>query len=234
MSAPACGYKGGMKHLAVFDWNGTLFDDTSATLLGVNRVLSIFGKPPIELHLLQESFSFPLIHFYERMGVSVNEYLERNEELSHAYIETYEACNGDCAVMEGAADLLEWLGEKNVHSMILSNHLQERLDADVARLGITRYMRHVSGNKERATITQGLSKQTRLEAYMEEHGFAPENTFIIGDSHEEPELARRLGLLGISIAGGMLSAARLEKYKADHIVHRLAEVRPILENHWKL
>ena len=28
--------------------------------------------------------------------------------------------------------------------------------------------------------------------------------------------------------------ARLEKYKADHIVQRLHEVRPILEKHWKL
>jgi phosphoglycolate phosphatase len=69
---------------------------------------------------------------------------------------------------------------------------------------------------------------------MKDHGFAPENTFIIGDSHEEPELAKRLGILGISMAGGLLSAERLEKYKADYIVQKLAEVRPILEKHWNL
>ena len=223
-----------MKYLAAFDWNGTLFDDTPATLQATNIVLAKFGIAPLDLHTLQEKFSFPLIHFYERVGVSPDEYLKNAEEEGATYVEAYEACNGNCKVMDGAVELLEWLNGKNVHTMILSNHMQDNLDADVERLGITPYMKHVSGNKERATMTQGLSKQIRLEAYMEEHGFASENTFIIGDSHEEPELARRLGILGISIAGGLLSAARLEKYKADHIVQRLAEVRPILENHWKL
>lgn len=223
-----------MTYLAAFDWNGTLFDDTPATLQATNIVLAKFGIDPLDLDTLQDKFSFPLIHFYERVGVSPDEYLKNAEEEGAAYVEAYKSCNGNCTIMEGATDLLEWLKARGVHTMILSNHMQGNLDADVERLGIRPYMKHVSGNTERATMTQGLSKQIRLEAYMKEHGFAPENTFIIGDSHEEPELARRLGILGISIAGGLLSAARLEKYKADHIVQRLAEVRPILEKHWKL
>ncbi len=223
-----------MKYLAAFDWNGTLFDDTPATLQATNTVLAKFGKGPLDLHTLQETFSFPLIHFYERVGIPPDEYLKNAEEEGAAYVEAYEACNGNCTIMDGAIELLTWLNGRGVHTMILSNHMQGNLDVDVERLGIRPYMKHVSGNTERATMTQGLSKQIRLEAYMEEHGFAPENTFIIGDSHEEPELAKRLGILGISIAGGLLSAARLKKYKADHIVQTLHEVRPILENYWKL
>lgn len=223
-----------MTHLAVFDWNGTLFDDTSATLHATNTVLETFNKGPIDLLTMQENFSFPLIHFYERMGVAPDVYLERAEAEGMAYIEAYEKQYHTCSIADGAFELLEWLEERDVHSMVLSNHLQDNLHADVARLGITPYMKHISGNPERATITQGLSKQIRLEAYMKEHGFTPEKTFIIGDSHEEPELAKRLGLLGISISGGLLSPTRLEKYKADYIVHKLHEVRPILEKHWKL
>lgn len=223
-----------MTYLAVFDWNGTLFDDTPATLEATNIVLAKFGITPLDLHTLQEKFSFPLIHFYERVGVPPDEYLKHAEEEGASYIEAYEACNGNCTIAKGAIELLEWLAENDVHSMILSNHLQSHLDADVARLGIAPYMQHVSGNLERATMTQGLSKQIRLEAYMERHGFTSDKTFIIGDSHEEPELAKRLGILGISISGGLLSAARLEKYKADHIIHKLHEVRPILEKRWNL
>jgi len=221
-----------MTYLAVFDWNGTLLDDTHATLIATNAVLSRFNIGPIDMHTMQENFSFPLIHFYERMGVSADEYLKHAEDESIAYISAYEGCYGDCRIADGGFELLQWLETKNVHSMILSNHLQHHLSADVKRLGVTPYMKHVSGNPERATITQGLSKQIRLEAYMKEHGFTADKTFIIGDSHEEPELAKRLGLLGISIAGGLLSAARLEKYKADYIVQKLSEVRPILEKRW--
>ncbi len=223
-----------MTYLAVFDWNGTLFDDTHATLKATNIALARFGVGPIDMHTMQENFSFPLIHFYERMGVSPDTYLKHAEDEGAAYVDAYESCYGDCELGEGAIDLLDWLETQDFHTMILSNHLQQHLDADVERLGITSYMECVSGNAERATMTQGLSKQIRLEAYMKQHGFAPEKTFIIGDSHEEPELAKRLGIVGISIAGGLLSAARLEKYKADYIVHKLTEVRPILEKHWNL
>ncbi len=223
-----------MTYLAVFDWNGTLFDDTSATLKATNAVLAKFDIPAITMDRMQETFSFPLIHFYEKMGVSADEYLRRAEEEGQAYVEAYESHYHECNIADGAFELLEWLNERDVHSMILSNHMQENLDADVHRLGIAPHMKHISGNSERATITQGLSKQIRLEAYMEEHGFEPHKTFIIGDSHEEPELAKRLGIMGISIAGGLLSAARLEKYKADHIVQKLHEVRPFLEKRWKL
>lgn len=223
-----------MTYLAVFDWNGTLYDDTPATLKATNACLRSFNLPEIDMHTMQETFSFPLIHFYERMGVNVANYLERAEEESAVYLECYEVAKHECGIMEGTQDLLQWLNDCGVHCMILSNHLQEHLDGDVERLGVTPYMKHVSGNLTKATITQGLSKQIRLEAYMKEHGFDPAKTFIIGDSHEEPELAKRLGIIGISIAGGLLSAARLEKYKADYIIQKLAEVRPILEDRWNL
>lgn len=223
-----------MTHLAVFDWNGTLFDDTPATLIATNACLASFGLPAIDMHTMQETFSFPLIHFYERMGVSADDYLARAEEEGNVYLQAYEPAATTCRPMDGAFALLDWLTEKNVHCMILSNHLQSCLNDDVARLGFAPYMKAISGNETKATITQGLSKQIRLEAYMEQHGFTPDQAFIIGDSHEEPELARRLGLLGISISGGLLSAERLEKYKADYIIQKLNEVRPILENHWKL
>lgn len=223
-----------MTYLAVFDWNGTLYDDTPATLKATNACLRSFDRPEIDLHTMQETFSFPLIHFYERMGVSVDEYLTRAEQEGTVYLECYEIAKHECGIMEGTHELLQWLNGHNVHCMILSNHLQTHLDEDVERLGITPYMKHVSGNETKATITQGLSKQIRLEAYMKEHGFKAEKTFIIGDSHEEPELAKRLDIIGISIAGGLLSAARLEKYKADHIIQKLAELRPILEDRWDL
>lgn len=221
-------------YLAVFDWNGTLFDDTPATLVATNVCLRTFGRPEIDLHTMQETFSFPLIHFYERLGVSADEYLARAEEEGNLFLSAYEPASLECGVMEGAIELLEWLNARGVHCMVLSNHMQHCLDCDTVRLGIAPYMKHISGNHEKATITQGLSKQIRLEAYMKKHGFEASRSFIIGDSHEEPEVARRLGLLGISISGGLLSAARLQKYKADFVVNKLAEVRPILEERWKL
>src|SRR5688572_23570243 len=102
-----------MKYLAAFDWNGTLFDDTQATLAATNACLASFGIPAIDMHRMQETFPFPLIHFYERMGVSADVYLARAEEEGNVFMATYEYAALKCGVMEGAFDLLNWLTEKN-------------------------------------------------------------------------------------------------------------------------
>lgn len=223
-----------MTYLAVFDWNGTLFADTPATHNATNACLEFFGVRPITLEEEQATFTFPLIHFYEKMGVPVDDYLRQTEEASTLFLDTYKRESAQCGLADGAIELLTWLREKDVHTMILSNHLASELHADVARLGIAPYMDHVSGNLKKATITQGLSKQKRLLAYMEAHGFTAEKTFIIGDSHEEPDIARHLGLLGISITGGLMNAERLKKAAPDHIIDALPELRPILEKSWAL
>ena len=69
---------------------------------------------------------------------------------------------------------------------------------------------------------------------MEENGYSADKTFIIGDSHEEPELARKTGVLGISISGGLLSPRRLEHYKKDYVIDSLSELPAILSQEWNL
>lgn len=221
-----------MTHLAVFDWNGTLFNDMAATHVATNASLAFFGKGPITMQEEQENFTFPLIHFYEKMGISVDQYLEHAEEVGNLFNRVYMEENVKCGLREGTVDLLEWLNTRGVVCSILSNHRDTLLAEDVERFGIARFFDSVSGNKNPATIVQGLSKQVRLEAYMKDRGFDPAKAFIIGDSHEEPELARRLGLTSISIFGGLMTPARLEKVGADFKVHDMTEVRPILEKLW--
>jgi phosphoglycolate phosphatase len=220
--------------LAVWDWNGTLFDDMAATHVATNASLAFFGKGPITLEEEQENFTFPLIHFYEKMNVPVDDYLEHAEEVGNLFHDIYNRESQKCALADGAVDALDWLQSHGVQMMILSNHRQKALDRDVSRFGLDGYFDLMSGNEKAATIVRGLNKLHRLEAYMQQNGFAPEDTFIIGDSHEEPEIAKKLGLLGISISGGLMSARRLAKYKKDYVIDSLRELPDILGREWNL
>ncbi len=223
-----------MTYLAVFDWNGTLFDDMAATHIGTNASLAFFGKGPITLEEEQEKFTFPLIHFYEKMGISVDEYLEHAGEVGDLFLKTYEQENVKCGLAKGATETLDWLSSHGIACKILSNHREEFLQADVARFEIEHYFESISGNQNPSTLVTGLSKLKRLQSYMDENGYTPEKTFIIGDSHEEPDLARKLGILGISISGGLLSPARLEHYKKDYVIDSLTELPTILAREWNL
>jgi phosphoglycolate phosphatase-like HAD superfamily hydrolase len=222
------------KKLAVFDWNGTLFDDMAATHIATNASLAFFGKDPITLEHEQEIFTFPLIHFYEKMGVSVDEYLKHAEEVGNLFHDTYNAHKSNCTLAKDTIKILQWLGNNNVTSMILSNHRQDTLEHDVEHFEITDYFETISGNEDTATIISGLNKKQRLIDYIKTHGYAHENVMIIGDSHEEPEIAHSLEIMGISISGGLLSPTRLQKYKKDYVIDCLSELPGILKAEWNL
>ena len=220
--------------LAVFDWNSTLLDDAPAAYAATNACLEFFGIAPISMADLQESFTFPLIHFYQKAGISVDDYLQNTQSISDIFHTQYNALKQDCPLMNGAIEVLDFCHAHDIHCMILSNYNQEPLEADVKRMGIEPYFETISGNRDPEAITSHTNKYERLRDYMDTHGFTPERTFIIGDSHEEPELAKKLNILGVSISGGLLSPARLEKYKKDYVIDCLSELPAILQKEWTL
>jgi len=205
-----------------------------ATHIATNACLNFFNIPDITLEQEQELFTFPLIHFYEKMGVSVDHYLKHAEEVGELFHNVYNTHKENCHLADGAITLLDWLKNQGVVCKILSNHVQTTLENDIDRFDIAHYFDTISGNINPATIITGMNKFERLDMFLNENGFNRDNTFIIGDSHEEPELARKMDILGISISGGLLSPARLEKYKKDYIIDSLTEVAPILEKEWGL
>ena len=222
------------KYLAVFDWNSTLFDDFSATHEATNACLEFFNIAPISKDDLQSKFTFPLIHFYEKAGVKIDDYLQNTTQLAHIFHTKYDALKQQCGLMAGAIEALDFCKAQNMHCLILSNYNQRPLEEDVKHLGVAEYFETISGNQDPEAITSGTNKLERLEAYMTAHNFVAEQTFIIGDSHEEPELARKLNILGVSIAGGLLSPARLAHYKKDYIIEDLSELPSILKREWGL
>ena len=223
-----------MSYLAVFDWNSTLFDDYDAAHKGTNACLEFFGHPPVSPETERELFTFPLIHFYEKMGVDADTYLRQAKEAGEVFSSVYRREKEKCGLKENAVEILEWLNSRDVTCIVLSNYLQHFLERDTEELGIAKHCHTVSGNVDPATLVDGLSKQKRLEEFIGTNGFSVEKTFIIGDSHEEPEIAKRLGILGVSISGGLLSPERLKKYDADYIIDDLIELKNILHKEWNL
>lgn len=221
-------------YLAVFDWNSTLLKDIDATTEATNQSLHHFNIAPLTIAQIQEIFTFPLIHFYEKAGVNIDDYLKDIDIVGNIFNDSYNQLKKTCPLMDGAIDILTWLREHDVTCKILSNYNQIELEEDVARLNITKYFDSISGNLDPATIVSGTNKYERLRDFIHENGFRAEKTFIIGDSHEEPELARKLDILGISIAGGLLSPARLAKYKKDYVIESLYELPDILSREWNM
>ena len=197
-----------MKKLIVFDWNGTLLADTIASWKAANVCLDFYGAPEISLARYRETFDFPVIKFYEANGCAEDYVMSRVEESNPLFQNSYEDLAAGARTRRGTRAILQWIKENQLGCIILSNYRTEKITAHLQRLKIDHYFDHVSAhNCDGSTILQSTSKVQRLSSYMAEHGYKPQDTIIIGDSTEEPDIARELGLISAGITDGYISTA---------------------------
>lgn len=223
-----------MKHkLIVFDWNGTVLCDTRQSWIAGNECLKFYGAQPLSLADYRDLFTFPIIHFYKKCGLDADTILAQKEQSNEVFQSNYESLAANARTRRGARALLDWLQNQGATSIILSNYVTDKIKIHVERLGLGDYFADISAHTCNGTsILEKTSKIDRLQDYMNQNGFKPEDTYIIGDSTEEPEIARLLGLTSIGITDGYISASRLRKAHPDHMINRLDEVIQILQDTW--
>lgn len=218
------------KKLIVFDWNGTILADTLQCWRASNACLEFFGVEPITLQRYRETSQFPVIHFYKKNGASVDLVLEKQQEANEIFYNHYIKAATRARTRSGVRSLLAWLDAQGYDRTILSNYITDEIEIQLERLNIDHYFSHVCGNDDGHTVLERATKPERLSAYMLKRGYRAENTYLIGDSTEEPEIAHKLGLKCISLSGGYFSTARLRAANPHFLVHNLKDVIEILEN----
>lgn len=215
--------------LVVFDWNGTILADTLPCWRASNACLEFFGAAPISLRQYRESCHFPVIHFYKLNGVAVDDVLKHQEGANEVFYKHYVAAASKARTRTGVRGLLKWLEQEDYARTILSNYVTHEIEKQLKRLDIARYFSHVCGNGHGGTVLQHTTKTQRLSDYMLKRGYHAENTYLIGDSTEEPEIAHRLGLKCISLTGGYFSTPRLKAANPHFLVHNMQDVIEILK-----
>ncbi len=216
--------------LAVFDWNGTLVDDTLANLAGANATFRHAGVPEVTLERYRDTMDFPVIHAYTRNGIDPDHYLANFEEYGDLFLTVYKEEAKKAALRQGAVEVLDALLDKGITTMILSNYVQHELEAQMASYHVHHKFKHICGNIAfNAQEHTRTTKLGRLQNLMNEHGYKPEDAFIIGDSLEEPEIAHHLGMMCVSVTWGCFSPDRLRKSTTHHVIDDLAELPKILQ-----
>lgn len=218
------------KKLFVFDWNGTLLHDTESNWLGFNETLKLFNVPAVDIDQYRDTMDFPLVHVYTRNGVHVDDYLAKFQEATDTFFNYYRPHAKDRPLKEGTVELLEYIADAGFELLILSNQNDMDLRDQIAQRHVTPHFHQISGNHDN-TVTgyTKTNKLERLKVILEKGDYDLSESYIIGDSLEEPELAHHLGLKCISVTWGCFSRHRLEKSTTDHIIDDLAEVPEILQ-----
>lgn len=219
-----------MIKLVAFDWNGTIFADTFAIYESDNEVIKLLNLKPVSFKTFQENFDVPVEKYYLALGVSKEELNQKAFEAQKIFHSNYEARAARVRTRAGAKELLNWLSENNIDSVIFSNHIIEAIKKQLKRLEIENFFSEILANSHLETAFKTRSKKEKLKNYIDEKNILPGETLIIGDTIEEIEIGRELGTITVAITHGNCSISRLKAKKPDYLINNLKDVVGIIKN----
>ena len=194
----------------LWDWNGTLLDDTQAALDTLNAMLRRRGRTPIGMDFYRDHFSFPCRPFYEQIGMAVPD--SEWDALACEYHEVYSVQPVRLNAETMAA--LERVKAAGVRQSIISALRQDLLDDVTKVLGVAPYMECIYGtdNLDGASkLDRALELMTRLVATADEGDRFLSNVVMIGDALHDKEVADALGVRCVLCGQGSHAAWRLRK-----------------------
>lgn len=189
----------------IWDWNGTLFDDTHICIESINKLLVERGLERINKKLYREVFDFPVRDYYQRIGFDFDK--EPFEVPALKFIEYYFALIQQAKLHERVSDVLSYFRKIGFKQVVLSAAEQNKLLNLLLSYGISHFFDHVCGlDNDYATSKVALGQQL-----LSNMAINPENACLIGDTLHDYEVASKLGCKCILIANGHHSADKLKK-----------------------
>lgn len=192
----------------LWDWNGTLLDDTQAAVDTLNIMLARRGGRPVAMGYYRDHFAFPVKPFYESIGVCLEN--EDWDALAREYHDVYAA--QPKRLNPEAIAALERVKQAGARQAIISALRQDLLDAAAAAFGVAPYMEYVYG----VDNLNGFSKVDRARELLArltaaDADFSPSRVTLIGDALHDKEVADALGVRCVLCGQGSHAAWRLRQ-----------------------
>ncbi|HXK38647.1 MAG TPA: HAD family hydrolase [Candidatus Paceibacterota bacterium] len=217
-----------MIKLVVFDWNGVLIADASAAASAVSRILESFGKGAISTSEYRELFSIPAKEIYLKKGMTEKEVANNANRIQEMFHKDYEPMASGVRTRRGARKLLEFLSKRKIECIILSGNTVEGVHNQLERLGLEKYFSNVFANDMYEAIKK-RNKLEKLNQFLAQQTFKKSEVLIIGDSTEETQAGKHLGIHTVAITGGFVSAVRLKAINPDFLISNLNQLIGIIE-----
>ena len=191
--------------LLIWDWNGTILDDTRLCIDIENELLRERGMPEITETWYLKHFTFPVRNYYAEMGYTFE--TESFETVAGAFMERYRARYASCGLRDGVTDVLKAARKRGIRQTLLSVSRQDDLSEQAERLGVASFFPEMLGQDD----IKCASKVDRAKQYMAENGIDPKDALFIGDTDHDVETADAVGAPCVLLAGGHQSKEVLSR-----------------------
>ena len=131
-----------MKHI-IWDFNGTLLNDAQLSVDLDNDVFDQIGVPRITLEDYRNNMTMPVRDFYPRVGV---DYARHSyEEIARLWLDEFNKRAVGVGLIPGVLEVIRALHAQGRSQSVLSASYEPSVRAQCAALGLTPYMKDISG-----------------------------------------------------------------------------------------
>ena len=208
--------------LIIWDWNGTILDDTLVCKTIANIMLAERGIPTLaDMDAYRAVFGFPIKGYYEKMGYRFGPEDEPYESVADEFIVWYDKLYRTSVLRPGIEAFLDRLKGAGYRQVLLSATRLDQLLIQVAAFGAVgdRFEQKLG-----LTDHYAFSKAALARAFIEREGIPRERTLFIGDTDHDFEVSSAIGCPCVLLEGGHQSRARLLKTGVPVLrdIHELA------------
>jgi phosphoglycolate phosphatase len=204
-----------MKNI-IFDWSGVVKDAVTAQLWIINRIFGKHGIQPISLEVFRANWEQPYQLFY-------NKYLPQLslEEEQRDYREAIQSADcpksGSCP---GMVEFVKALKSKAYFLAVVSSDHAENVRREIHEYGLDEMFTEV--------ITDVHDKLEGVNDIVRRYGLRLDETYFVGDSNHEVEVARKTGIRSVAVTWGFSTEQRLQSVNPDFIVRDIHELENII------
>ena len=192
------------KHI-IWDWNGTLLDDTWLCVEGINQALIKRKLAPISEAKYREVFTFPVKDYYMKLGFDFDKepFEIAGDELVLYYGENFHKTK----LQNGSSFVLRTIQSRSIPQSILSAGRQDFLLDWVSSHKLEKYFFKIVGidnQYAKGKIAQGIK-------LIKDLPYNSKDIVIIGDTIHDSDVAEKLKINCILIDHGHVNGERLKK-----------------------
>ena len=206
------------KKASIWDWNGTLLNDTEICVECMNRVLEKRGIPLIDVNRYREIFTFPVKDYYLKAGLDFSK--EDFEVPAMEFINQYYKQLRSANLFPCVEDVLTGYKNKGYYQAVLSAMEHDSLVTSLQDKGIYSYFDAITGINDH----YAHSKVEIGKKLLDSIPFDRSDLLLIGDSLHDFDVATELGIDHMLVANGHQSYERLIKV-TPKVLNNLSEIR---------
>lgn len=188
----------------IWDWNGTLLNDTELCVQTINEMLRKRGLQQLTVPEYKAVFSFPVKDYYQKIGFDF--IAEPFEIPAREFIDNYNEQVHSCHLHEHSLTVLNHFQSFGIRQFILSAMKQDALDLCLEQQQINHFFEHVSGLDNH----YAASKFENGQLLISKLSLNASELVLIGDTVHDFEVASELGCHCVLIANGHQSRQILE------------------------